>query len=145
MIGLLQRVTSASVAIDDKVIGKIDNGLLVLIGIEKEDTEAKAKRLIDRLLNYRVFADEYQKMNLSLSTIDGGLLLVPQFTLTADTQKGTRPGFSKGAAPTLAEALFLYSVDYAKSIHTCVNTGKFGADMKVSLTNDGPVTFTLNT
>ena len=145
LIGLLQRVTSAKVVVDDKLVGEISSGLLVLLGVEQDDSEEKAKRLIDRLLGYRVFADENQKMNLSLTTTNGGLLLVPQFTLTADTTKGTRPGFSRGAAPDLAEALFLYSVKYAKSKHNTVESGRFGADMKVTLTNDGPVTFTIKT
>jgi len=145
MIGLLQRVIQASVVVDDKIIGEIANGLLVLIGVEKQDTEETAKRLIDRLLSYRVFADDNQKMNLSLTTIGGGLLLVPQFTLTADTKKGTRPGFSRGATPEYAEQLFLYCLNYATTKHNTVASGKFGADMKVSLTNDGPVTFTLKT
>ena len=144
MIGLLQRVTNANVVVDNKIIGEINNGLVVLIGVEREDSETKAKRLIDRLLGYRVFSDENQKMNLSLATTGGGLLLVPQFTLAADTKKGTRPGFSRGAAPEDAEKLFLHCVEYAKLIHGDVETGKFGADMKVSLTNDGPVTFLLN-
>ncbi len=144
MIGLLQRVTSANVIVNDKVIGEISNGLMVLIGVERDDTKAKAKRLIDRLLSYRVFPDNDQKMNLSLSTTQGGLLLIPQFTLVADTKKGTRPGFSRGAAPEDAEQLFLYCVQYAKSIHKLVASGEFSADMQVSLTNDGPVTFILN-
>ncbi|MDH5258160.1 MAG: D-aminoacyl-tRNA deacylase [Gammaproteobacteria bacterium] len=145
MIGLLQRVSRADVVVDEKTIGKINQGLLVLIGIEKEDDEGKARRLIDRLLSYRVFTDENNKMNLSLSNTGGGLMLVPQFTLAADTKKGNRPGFSRGATPQLAEQLFLFCVDYARSVHHTVETGKFGADMQVTLTNDGPVTFTLNT
>ncbi|MDH3325701.1 MAG: D-aminoacyl-tRNA deacylase [Gammaproteobacteria bacterium] len=145
MIGLLQRVTHANVAVNNEIVGEIDHGILVLIGIEREDDEIKAKRLIDRLLSYRVFADENNKMNLSLSTTAGGLLLVPQFTLAVDTKNGSRPGFSGGAPPEVAKKLFLYCVKYATSVHNIVESGIFGADMKVSLTNDGPVTFTLNT
>jgi len=145
MIGLLQRVSCASVTVDQEIIGKIDEGLLVLVGVERNDSEEKAVRLIDRIINYRVFCDDHGKMNLSLKSINGGLLLVPQFTLTADTKKGTRPGFSNGAAPERAESLFLHCVEYAKKAHHKVETGKFAADMKVSLINDGPVTFTLQT
>jgi len=145
MIAVLQRVSSANVVVEDKTIGKIDQGLMVLIGVERHDSKETAIRLIDRLLHYRVFADNNQKMNLSLTVTGGGLLLVPQFTLAANTKKGTRPGFSTGASPELAETLFLFSVEYAQSIHKNVASGKFGADMKVSLTNDGPVTFILKT
>ncbi len=145
MIGLLQRVTQASVVVSNNTVAKIDNGLMVLVGVERDDDEEKAKKLIDRLIGYRVFTDENQKMNLSLAAISGGLLLVPQFTLTADTKKGTRPGFSHGAPPALANRLFLYCIEYAKSKHNIVETGHFGADMQVTLTNDGPVTFTLKT
>jgi len=145
MIGLLQRVSRADVVVENETIGQISHGLMVLIGVERDDNEKSASRLIDRLLSYRVFADENDKMNLSLSTTEGGLLLVPQFTLVADTKKGTRPGFSPGATPSLAEKLFLYSVNYATAHHKTVACGKFGADMQVTLTNDGPVTFILNT
>ena len=141
----MQRVTRANVVVNQQEIANIQQGLMVLIGIEKDDDQSKAQRLIDRLLTYRVFADENQKMNRSLSDIDGGLLLVPQFTLTADTKKGTRPGFSRGAPPEQAEKLFLYCVEYATSVHNIVESGQFGADMQVTLTNDGPVTFTLTT
>lgn len=141
----MQRVTRANVVVNQQEIANIQQGLMVLIGIEKDDDQSKARRLIDRLLSYRVFADENQKMNRSLSDIDGGLLLVPQFTLTADTKKGTRPGFSRGAPPKQAEKLFLYCVEYATSVHNIVESGQFGADMQVTLTNDGPVTFTLTT
>jgi len=144
MIGLLQRVTSANVVVENKVLGEINQGLLVLLGVERDDDEKKAARLIERILTYRVFPDEADKMNLSLSDIKGGLLLVPQFTLAAETKKGTRPGFSHAASPQLAETLFNFSVDYAKNQHNNVSQGSFGADMKVSLTNDGPVTFWLN-
>lgn len=145
MIGLLQRVTSAQVSVGDHIVGEISNGLLVLLGVEKLDDEKKAKRLIDRLLTYRVFADEQNKMNRCLREMKGGLLIVPQFTLVADTKKGTRPGFSCAAPPALAETLFTFSVQYAKKQHPQVESGQFGADMRVSLINNGPVTFWLNT
>jgi len=143
MIGLLQRVSSANVIVEETIIGKIDQGLLILLGIEREDNERNASRLIERILTYRVFADNEGKMNLSLTDIQGGLLLVPQFTLAADTKKGTRPGFSTAASPQLAEELFYYCVTEAKHKHGNVSQGKFGADMQVNLSNDGPVTFWL--
>ena len=143
MIGLLQRVSEASVTVDGEVIGAIGRGLLVLIGVEKEDDVAQAERLLERLLSYRVFPDDEGKMNLSLRDIDGGLLLVPQFTLPADTRKGTRPSFSSAAPPQLGEQLFDCIVDRARAVHSTVATGRFGADMKVALINDGPVTFWL--
>jgi len=143
MIGLLQRVSEASVSVDGEVIGAINRGLLVLIGVEKEDGEAQADRLLERLLSYRVFPDDEGKMNLSLRDIGGGLLLVPQFTLPADTRKGTRPSFSSAASPQLGEQLFDYIVAQAREVHSDVATGRFGADMKVALINDGPVTFWL--
>ena len=143
MIGLLQRVTEASVRVDGKVVGQINHGLLVLTGIEKSDTEAQADRLLARLLGYRVFPDNEGKMNLSLKEIGGGLLLVPQFTLPADTKKGMRPSFSSAASPENGSRLFNYLVASAKSAHANVETGLFGADMQVSLVNDGPVTFWL--
>ena len=145
MIGLLQRVSTARVEVKNSTIGEIGQGLLTLIGIEKEDTETKADRLIERLLGYRVFSDSAGKMNLSLQDVDGGLLLVPQFTLPADTRKGMRPSFSSAAPPALGEKLFSYMVSQAKEQHSAVEAGKFGADMQVSLTNDGPVTFWLQT
>jgi len=145
MIGLLQRVTTANVIVENNVLGEINQGLLVLLGVERGDDEKKASRLIKRILTYRVFADESNRMNLSLKDINGGLLLVPQFTLAADTKKGTRPGFSGAASPQLAETLFNFSVDYAKNLHNNVSQGSFAADMKISLINDGPVTFWLNT
>jgi len=145
MIGLLQRVTQAKVEIENNAIGKIDQGLMVLVGVERTDNELKAEKLIDRLIHYRVFTDQNGKMNENLQQIEGGLLLVPQFTLTADTKKGTRPGFSNGAPPDLAEKLFLHCVKYAKTRLPIVESGKFGADMLVSLSNDGPVTITLTT
>lgn len=143
MIGLLQRVTEAKVAVAGKTVGAIDQGLLVLIGVEKGDTEKQADRLLERLLGYRVFADKQDKMNLSLTDVQGGLLLVSQFTLPADTKKGMRPGFSAGASPDEGERLFTYLVEKAQTVHKKVETGIFGADMQVSLTNDGPVTFWL--
>ncbi len=145
MIGLLQRVTSASVEIAGEQVGKIGTGLLVLIGVEKADTEAEADRLLERLLAYRVFADEAGKMNLSLQDINGGLLLVPQFTLAADTRKGNRPGFSRAASPDKGERLFDYLLQQARQQHADVAAGRFGADMQVTLVNDGPVTFWLQT
>lgn len=144
MIGLIQRVTTAKVVVEGKVLGEIGQGLLVLLGVERDDDEKKASRLIERILTYRIFADEEDKMNLSLKDINGGLLLVPQFTLAADTKKGTRPGFSSAASPQRAESLFNFCVNSAKTQHNNVRQGAFGADMKVSLTNDGPVTFWLN-
>jgi D-tyrosyl-tRNA(Tyr) deacylase len=144
MIGLLQRVTRASVAVDQKVIGEIGKGLLVLIGIEKNDTASQAERLLERLLGYRVFPDNNGKMNLSLADIKGGLLLVPQFTLPADTRKGMRPGFSSAAPPEQGKELFEYLLSLAKRKYHTVASGQFGADMQVTLTNDGPVTFWLH-
>lgn len=143
MIGLLQRVLEGRVVVDGKTIGAIGQGLVVLVGIERNDTEAQADRLVERLLSYRVFADEQDRMNLCLRDINGGLLLVPQFTLAADTNKGTRPGFSTAAAPDEAQRLFSYLVAKTRESYDRVETGQFGADMKVSLTNDGPVTFWL--
>jgi D-tyrosyl-tRNA(Tyr) deacylase len=143
MIGLLQRVTSASVAIDGKVAGEIGRGLLVLVGVRKDDGEAQADRLLERLLGYRVFPDGAGKMNLSLRDIDGGLLLVPQFTLAADTASGMRAGFSTAAEPARARALFEHLVARARREWPQTATGQFGANMQVSLVNDGPVTFWL--
>lgn len=143
MIGLLQRVSSAQVVVQGHATGSIAIGLLVLIGVEKGDSEAEADRLLQRLLGYRVFPDGNDKMNNCLQDIGGGLLLVPQFTLAADTDKGMRPSFSSAAAPVDAERLFDYLVRQAKQRHEVVETGLFGADMQVSLCNDGPVTFWL--
>ena len=143
MIGLLQRVSRAEVAIGGECCGAIERGLLVLVGVERGDSEREADRLLERLLGYRVFPDAEGRMNLSLTDIAGGLLLVPQFTLAADTNKGTRPGFSTAAAPAEGERLFAYLVERARGAHRVVGTGRFGADMKVTLTNDGPVTFWL--
>lgn len=143
MIGLLQRVIRASVEVDSRIIATINTGLLVLIGVEKEDNPERADRLLGRLLGYRVFPDRDGKMNLSLTEIDGGLLLVPQFTLPADTKKGMRPSFSSAAPPAQGRELFNYLLDRAKSAHANVESGVFGADMQVHLVNDGPVTFWL--
>lgn len=143
MIGLLQRVSQARVEIDGDSVAGIDRGLLVLVGVEQEDNRCKAERLLERLLGYRVFPDSDGKMNISLAQTGGGLLLVPQFTLAADTRKGTRPGFSCAAAPQQGEALFDYLLACASSSHSPVAGGVFGANMQVVLTNDGPVTFWL--
>lgn len=145
MIGLLQRVTEARVIVDDRVAGAIGPGLMVLIGVERTDTEAAVDRLLERLLGYRVFADAEGKMNLSVQDTGGNLLLVPQFTLPADTQKGMRPSFTPAAPPELGKKLFDYLVTRARATHSAVATGVFGAHMQVSLTNDGPVTFWLRT
>ncbi len=145
MIGLLQRVTRADVTVDGEEVGAIGRGLLVLVGIEPDDTPAQADRLLDRLLGYRVFADEAGRMNRSLTDIGGGLLLVPQFTLAADTRKGARPSFTGAAPPELGEKLFGYLASQAASRHEKTATGRFGAHMQVALVNDGPVTFWLNT
>lgn len=145
MIGLLQRVNHAKVEVNQQTIGRISRGLLVLVGVEKNDTEQTAKRLLERLLGYRVFPDAQGKMNLSLQDIGGGLLLVPQFTLAADTKKGMRPSFSSAASPEAGKQLFDFLVVTARAQYQDVQTGAFGADMQVSLTNDGPVTFILNT
>ncbi|MFL6619695.1 MAG: D-aminoacyl-tRNA deacylase [Povalibacter sp.] len=145
MIGLLQRVSSAWVQIDAVEVGRIDAGLLVLVGVERGDGAPQADRLLERLLTYRVFADPAGKMNLSVQDVGGGLLLVPQFTLAADTRKGTRPGFSPAADPADGKKWFDYLVTRARSAHPLVQTGTFGANMQVSLTNDGPVTFWLQT
>ena len=143
MIGLLQRVSEASVKVDGAIVGEIGRGLLVLVGVERGDTEAQADRLLERLLTYRVFPDADDKMNLSVSDIQGGLLLVSQFTLPADTRKGTRPSFTPAAAPAEGDRLFHYMVEQARAKHSEVALGEFAADMKVALVNDGPVTFWL--
>jgi D-tyrosyl-tRNA(Tyr) deacylase len=144
VIGLLQRVTEAWVAIDGERVATIDRGLMVLIGVEKEDTARQRDRLLERLLTYRVFPDDDGRMNRSLADIGGGLLLVPQFTLPADTRKGTRPGFSTAAPPELGRQLFDELLDQARQAHPVVQSGVFGADMQVGLINDGPVTFWLH-
>lgn len=143
MIGLLQRVRQAQVEVDGTCIGRIGVGLMVLVGVQADDGEAQADRLLERLLAYRVFPDAGGRMNRSLRDIGGGLLLVPQFTLAADTRKGLRPGFSTAAEPARASRLFDHLVDRARASHVEVASGRFGADMQVGLTNDGPVTFWL--
>lgn len=143
MIGLLQRVSEARVTVDGELVGEIARGLLVLIGVEKGDSEAGADRLLQRLMSYRVFPDSNDKMNMSLADIQGGLLLVPQFTLPADTRKGNRPSFTPAASPEEGERLFLYLLDKAREEYATVASGRFGADMRVALVNDGPVTFWL--
>ncbi len=143
MIGLIQRVTEASVTVSGKTIGSINKGLLVLIGIEASDDKVLAEKLLNRILNYRVFPDDEGRMNRSLSVVKGGLLLVPQFTLVADTHSGTRPSFSAGASPEQGRILFDYLIEIARKSYEIVETGQFGADMQVKLINDGPVTFWL--
>jgi len=143
MIGLLQRVSRARVEVDSTTIAAITAGLAVLIGIEKPDTEKQADRLLQRLLGYRVFPDRDGKMNLSLTDVSGELLLIPQFTLPADTARGMRPSFSRAAPPEQGRTLFDYLVDRARELHPHTQAGRFGADMQVTLTNDGPVTFWL--
>jgi len=145
MIALLQRVSHAQVVVDGTTVGAIGAGLMVLLCAERGDSEKEADTLLSKLLSYRVFSDDAGKMNRSVSDTQGGLLLVPQFTLAADTNSGTRPSFTPAAAPDLAKNLFDYVVRQARSKHAQVETGQFGADMKVTLTNDGPVTFWLET
>ncbi|BBP85909.1 D-aminoacyl-tRNA deacylase [Pseudomonas sp. No.21] len=143
MKGLLQRVSAARVDVAGETVGAIDRGLLVLVGVEPQDSQASADKLLHKLLNYRVFSDAEGKMNLSLGAVGGGLLLVSQFTLAADTRSGLRPSFSSAAPPALGEELFDYLVQQARLKHPQVATGRFGADMQVHLVNDGPVTFLL--
>lgn len=143
MIGLLQRVSEARVEVAGETIGAIGRGLLVLVAVQPQDTEARADRLLERILGYRVFPDEEGRMNRSLRELGGGLLLVSQFTLAADTKKGTRASFTRAAPPALGERLYDYLVQRARMVHPDLATGRFGADMQVRLTNDGPVTFWL--
>jgi D-tyrosyl-tRNA(Tyr) deacylase len=143
MIALIQRTARASVSIDGAEVARIGRGMLALIGIATADSGDSGRRLVERLLSYRVFPDDAGKMNLDLRQIDGGLLLVPQFTLMADTDKGTRPGFSRGAPPAIARPLFEEVLAIASSLHPRVAAGVFGADMQVELVNDGPVTLWL--
>ena len=143
MITIIQRVTQAQVCIAGEQVSKIENGIMALVAIEKQDSEKTAQRLFERILNYRIFPDAENRMNLNLQSIQGGLLLVPQFTLAADTNSGNRPSFTPAASPEKGEELFNYFVSHAKCNYPYVETGQFGADMQVSLTNDGPVTFTL--
>ncbi len=144
MIALIQRVTQASVEVDGLIVGRIGAGLLALLAVEPADTTSNVTRMVERLLGYRVFQDAANRMNLSLRDTNGGLLLVPQFTLAADTRKGTRPGFSTAATPEKAQALFDALCREAAAKHDCVATGRFGTHMRVSLINDGPVTFRLD-
>jgi len=143
VIALVQRVAEASVAVGGETVGAIGPGILALIGVERGDGEAEAQRLAERVVGYRIFADAAGKMNLSLRDTQGQLLAVPQFTLVADTNSGTRPSFSSGASPEVGEKLFSDFVEKAKVLHPKVQAGRFGAGMKVSLVNDGPVTFWL--
>ncbi len=143
MIGLLQRVTHARVDVAGETVGAIERGLMVLVCAERGDSEEQAERLLERLLAYRVFSDEAGKMNLSLRDVQGGLLLVPQFTLAADTRKGKRPSFTPAAPPEEGQRLFEHMLARARAVHARVESGHFGADMQVSLTNDGPVTIWL--
>ncbi|MDN8543776.1 D-aminoacyl-tRNA deacylase [Erwinia sp. ACCC 02193] len=143
MIALIQRALSASVTVAGQTIGEIGPGLLILLGVEKGDDEQKAQRLCDRVLGYRIFSDENGKMNLNVQQAGGSVLVVSQFTLAADTQKGMRPGFSGGAAPAEAERLYEYFVACCRERGLVAETGRFAADMQVSLVNDGPVTFWL--
>lgn len=143
MIGLLQRVLNASVSIDDQCVAAISTGLLALIGVEQQDTEASADKLLDKMIRYRIFADERDRMNRALLDVKGELLLVPQFTLAANTRSGLRPDFSEAAEPTKGKRLFEYLLARAREKLEGVESGRFGADMQVSLINDGPATFWL--
>jgi len=145
MISIIQRVTTAKVTVNNQDIGRIDTGIMALVAVEKDDTQKDAERLLERILNYRIFADDKDRMNLSLRDIKGGLLLVPQFTLAADTRKGNRPSFTSAAPPEKGRQLFGYLQHLATSTYPNVQFGQFGADMQVSLINNGPVTFTLRT
>jgi D-tyrosyl-tRNA(Tyr) deacylase len=143
MKALIQRVTTAHVAVDNEIIGRIDTGLLVLLGIEKGDDETNSARMLERLLSYRIFPDDRQRMNRNVVEANGGLLVVSQFTLVADTSKGTRPSFSSAAPPALAEQLYEEFLTTLRARHPIVACGRFGANMQVHLINDGPVTFLL--
>ena len=143
MIALIQRVSSAKVEVDGEIVGQIGKGLLVLLGVEKDDDRQKADKLAEKVLNYRVFSDENDKMNLNVQQVAGEVLVVSQFTLVADTQKGLRPSFSKGATPSLANELYEYFAQKCGE-KVKVECGRFAADMQVSLVNEGPVTFWLN-
>ncbi|RZG09642.1 D-tyrosyl-tRNA(Tyr) deacylase [Pseudoalteromonas sp. CO348] len=141
MQGLIQRVSEAKVEVEGEIVGQIDQGILLLLGVEKSDTEQTADKLLHKVSNYRIFTDDKRKMNLSLKDIEGELLVVSQFTLAADTKKGMRPSFSSAGTPEQAKTLYEYFVAQAKAAGLKVATGQFAADMKVSLLNDGPVTF----
>jgi D-tyrosyl-tRNA(Tyr) deacylase len=144
VIAVIQRVTRAEVTVAGESVGKIDRGILALIAIEKGDTEAQAVRLAERILGYRIFGDAEDKMNLNVTDVSGGVLLVSQFTLAADTRKGMRPSFTPAADPETGKRLFDYFVEKVRARHSPVETGRFGANMQIELVNDGPVTFTLN-
>lgn len=145
MIGLIQRVLEAKVVVDGATVGAIETGILLLLGVERADTETQAKRLLERVLNYRIFEDSEGRMNRSLLDIQGGLLVVPQFTLPADTQKGNRPSFTPAAPPEQGKQLFDYFCQQIQAHDQILQCGIFGADMKVHLINNGPVTFWLKT
>jgi D-tyrosyl-tRNA(Tyr) deacylase len=144
VIAVIQRVTRAEVTVAGESVGKIDRGILALIAIERGDTEAQAVRLAERILGYRIFGDAEDKMNLNVTDVSGGVLLVSQFTLAADTRKGMRPSFTPAADPETGKRLFDYFVEKVRARHSPVETGRFGANMQIELVNDGPVTFTLN-
>lgn len=143
MIALIQRVSRASVTVESEVIGSISKGILILLGVEKEDTEQRSARLVEKILGIRIFSDSDGKMNLNIGQVSGELLVVSQFTLAADTNKGLRPSFASAASPVLGENMYQHFVMQCKQKHTKVETGRFGADMQVELVNDGPVTFSL--
>ncbi|HHL18654.1 MAG TPA: D-tyrosyl-tRNA(Tyr) deacylase [Thiothrix sp.] len=145
MIGLIQRVTHASVVVNHEIIGDINTGILLLLGVEKNDNEKSAIRLLERVMTYRIFEDGTGRMNRSLNDIQGDLLIVPQFTLAANTNKGTRPSFTPAAEPKRGKVLFDFFLQHAKTSSLRIQSGQFGADMQVSLTNDGPITFWLQT
>jgi D-tyrosyl-tRNA(Tyr) deacylase len=144
LIALLQRVSEARVDVSGECIAGIKRGILALIGVQASDDESTASHFVSRILNYRIFADREDKMNLSLTDINGGLLLVPQFTLAANTRKGRRPSFTSAAPPALGESIFKSMLKIARESHGIVESGCFGANMQVQLTNDGPVTFILD-
>jgi len=141
MIGLIQRVSEASVTVDNEITGKIGHGLLLLLGVEKHDGSAEIEKMANKISNYRLFSDQDGKMNLNVQQVKGQVLVVSQFTLVADTQKGNRPGFSRGASPEHGKAIYLQFIQALKNKGLPVETGQFGSDMKVALINDGPVTF----
>ena len=143
MKALVQRVSEAHVVVAGDIVGRIGQGLLVLLGVEKDDNPLRAEKLLDKILNYRLFQDSDNKMNLSVHDVQGGILLVSQFTLVADTRKGLRPSFSSAAPPALAHSLYQHALDFLQARLPDVQAGRFAADMKVHLVNDGPVTFLL--
>ncbi|MBT5228636.1 MAG: D-tyrosyl-tRNA(Tyr) deacylase [Methylococcales bacterium] len=143
MIALIQRVSFAKVVVNSETIGAIDHGILALVCVEKEDTDEQPQKLLNKVLNYRIFADDQDRMSLNVGNVNGGLLLVPQFTLAANTSKGTKPSFSKAAPPEMGKRLFDNMVTLARGTDVPISTGQFGADMQVQLQNEGPVTFWL--